>query len=120
MKFVTVLSATSSTPAIANDHPKVSPELAENLVRYLKGGKLLQASRGFDPDLLNPEATPNVRRTTTTDGVYIWGDSEVYYIGKYQLSPGAEFIKYCEGRDFVTRVPTAQEITQAIVLLDRN
>lgn len=85
---------------IRPDHPKVTAELANKLLGYLERGQLVVHTTGLTEDVLDPERDKIVGMSIYTDGKYAWSDGLVYYLRRYLLSPGEEFVAYCESKGF--------------------
>ena len=65
-------------------------------------------------DLVDPSKGQVVGRSKLTDGVYIWGSDLTYYVREYCLSPGADFVSYCQRKNFEMDELTRDDVAQAV------
>lgn len=93
--------------------PRLSKGEALKVAEYLISGVVVLRTSALIPDPLSRSDDPVVPMSTRTDGEWIWSAVDRYYVKKYQISPGEEFMNYLRGRDFVPRTPSPEELDQA-------
>ena len=104
----------STSWAIRDDHPKLEPELARRIVDYLDASSIVLVTTGKVVDKVKPSNGAVVSVFIFTDGYYYWNDSLRYYIDKYHLSPGEEFIEHCRQQNFEVGAVEADRIRQVM------
>jgi hypothetical protein len=62
----------------------------DNLVRYLRAGRLVLSTTGRDEDRLAPELGRVVPMSFRTDGEWVWSESLAYYVSEHGIAPEQE------------------------------
>jgi len=105
-------------PAIAEDHPRLTEQDAARVLGYLTSATMVVAVRGLPAvDWFDPGAGPQVGASTYTDGQWFWSAALIYYVRKYHLSPGQEFLDHAASCEYVPAVPTDAQVEQLLALL---
>lgn len=94
--------------------PRLSAELAARVADYLDAGAVVARTTVRLPDAWSGSLRPVVGLTKRTDGAWRWDDAVGYYVRRYGLSPGAEFLTYLQDRDFLMPQIKSDEITAVI------
>ncbi|MGI5504552.1 glycohydrolase toxin TNT-related protein [Lentzea sp. CA-135723] len=82
-----------------NRPPVPEPEVAP-LLAYLSNAPVAVAGRGFDNDVLHPDAPPVVPSGFQTDGAWIWPAGVSYYLRKYGVPPEPELVERARAAGF--------------------
>ncbi|MFJ5991921.1 glycohydrolase toxin TNT-related protein [Lentzea sp. NPDC092896] len=82
-----------------NRPPVPEPEVAP-LLAYLSNAPVAVAGRGFDNDVLHPDAPPVVPSGFQTDGAWIWPAGVAYYLRKYGVPPEPELVERARAAGF--------------------
>lgn len=118
MRFLSIYDPTNrEAPTISPKHPQLSDDQAQSVVHYLRSGTVVLRTTATRPDLLDDGAVVLPSASSFTDGFWIWNESLPFYVDKYKLSPGDEFLDYCEGRSWVPRKPTDEEVAEALQMI---
>ena len=72
-------------------------EHKERVLSYLKSKKANAVAAGRATDVLTGKTIPS-EFACYTDGEYVWRSDLIYYIEKYNLNPGDDFINHVLGR----------------------
>lgn len=94
--------------------PRLSAEDAVRVADYLDAGAVIARTTMRLPDAWSGDQRPVVGLTKRTDGVWRWDDAVSYYVRRYGLSPGAEFIDDLRARDFRVREVSAARVSAVI------
>ena len=117
MRSVSVWTRSPAGPVIAEDHPRISAASADLVLRYLTSATVVVATRGLPAvDWFDPGAGPQVGVSTYTGGQWFWNAELIYYVRKYHLSPGQEFLDHAASCRYVPAVPTGDQTAQVLAL----
>ncbi|HEX8869930.1 MAG TPA: hypothetical protein VF821_29985, partial [Lentzea sp.] len=75
------------------NRPPVPESEVAPLLTYLSNAPVAVAGRGFDADVLAPDAPQVVPSGFQTDGVWIWPAGVSYYLRKYGVPPEPELVE---------------------------
>lgn len=92
----------------------LSHEQASKVTKYLCEFPIILRTTAVQYDLLSVANEQVVPSSFRTDGEWVWGGAVEFYIYKYRVSPGLEFLEYLEKIDFQHRIPTEDAIRDAI------
>lgn len=91
--------------------PRLSVEDAVLVADYLDAGAVVARTTARAVDPWSDRRVAQVPLTQRTDGVWRWDDAVSYYVRKYGLSPGAEFLTYLRECDFTPPAPSREQIS---------
>lgn len=91
--------------------PRLSGEDAARVADYLDAGSVLARTTARMVDVWSGDGVARVGLTQRTDGVWRWDDAVSYFVRRYHLSPGPEFVAYLRERGFAPRVLSAAEVS---------
>lgn len=105
-----------SPSGIAPDEalPRLSAEEAGRVADYLDAGAVVARTTARKSDPWSGSDAAQVPLTQRTDGVWRWDDAVTYYVRRYGLSPGAEFVAYVRDRRFDVPVLTGAQVSAVI------
>ncbi|MDU0295045.1 hypothetical protein NUG22_38090, partial [Saccharothrix longispora] len=83
------------------NRPPVPEADRDLLLSYLDRAPVAVVGRGFDADVLNPDATQVVPVAFQTDGQWIWPAAVGYYLRAYGVPPEPELVERAAQQDFV-------------------
>lgn len=95
MKFITIWDDIDKhgKPMLADDHPRIPADEVDQVVNYLNANPIVLRTTALGDDYI--DGTPQVvPRSFRSDGTWVWSDEVPYYVKKYKVSPGADFIQY--------------------------
>jgi len=95
------------------DSQYLEPERAAAVVNYLKSFPVVVRTTARQQDFLSDSGAPVVPSSFRTDGEWVWNGAVEYYIEKYLVSPGSEFLEYLDAIGFRHDPPTDAEIQAA-------
>ncbi|WP_447008588.1 glycohydrolase toxin TNT-related protein [Saccharothrix isguenensis] len=81
--------------------PPVAEADRDLLLSYLDRAPVAVIGRGFDADVLNPDAPALVPVAFQTDGHWIWPAAVGYYLRTYGVPPEPELVERAKAQDFV-------------------
>lgn len=84
---------------VVNRPPVPEAELA-GVLNYLNTAHVVMGGRGFDPDLFDPDGTPDVPAGYHTDGTWIWTASVPHYLAKHGVPPEADLVAHIRANGF--------------------
>ncbi|MEU4802032.1 TNT domain-containing protein [Actinosynnema sp. NPDC023587] len=82
------------------NRPPVPEADRDLLLDYLDGAPVAVVGRGFDADVLNPDAPAVVPVAFQTDGHWIWPAAVGYYLREYGVPPEAELVERARANDY--------------------
>ena len=94
--------------------PRLSAEDAARVADYLDAGAVVARTTARRSDPWSDSDTARVPLTQRTDGVWRWDDAVSYYVRRYGLSPGAEFMAYVRDRAFVPPIVSSAQVGAVI------
>jgi hypothetical protein len=105
-----------SATGIAPDEslPRLSADDAARVADYLDSGAVVARTTSRRPDPWSGSDAAQVPLTQRTDGVWRWDDAVSYYVRRYGLSPGDEFLAYARDRRFDVPVLTRAQVSAVI------
>lgn len=105
-----------SADGVAPDEslPRLSAESAARVADYLDAGAVVARTTMRLPDAWSGSSRPVVGLTKRTDGRWRWDDAVAYYVRRYGLSPGGEFLRYLQDRDYQVPQVSAAEVSAVI------
>lgn len=83
------------------NRPPVADTDRDLLLSYLDRAPVAVIGRGFDADVLNPDAPALVPVAFQTDGHWIWPAAVGYYLRAYDVPPEPELVERAKAQDFV-------------------
>ncbi|MFC6089573.1 glycohydrolase toxin TNT-related protein [Saccharothrix lopnurensis] len=83
------------------NRPPVADEDRDLLLSYLDRAPVAVVGRGFDADVLNPDAPQVVPVAFQTDGHWIWPAAVGHYLRAYGVPPEPELVERAKAQDFV-------------------
>lgn len=83
------------------NRPPVPEAERDLLLSYLDRAPVAVVGRGFDADVLNPDAPSVVPVAFQTDGLWIWPAAVGYYLRAYGVPPEPELVERARSLDFV-------------------
>ncbi|QFZ23370.1 TNT domain-containing protein [Saccharothrix syringae] len=83
------------------NRPPVAEADRDLLLSYLDRAPVAVVGRGFDADVLNPDAPQVVPVAFQTDGLWIWPAAVGYYLRAYGVPPEPELVERAKAQDFV-------------------
>ncbi|WP_308199653.1 TNT domain-containing protein [Saccharothrix sp. S26] len=83
------------------NRPPVAEADLDLLLSYLDRAPVAVIGRGFDADVLNPDAPAVVPVAFQTDGLWIWPAAVGYYLRAYGVPPEPELVERAKALDFV-------------------
>lgn len=99
---------------------RLSLEDAAPVGAYLENATVIMHTTDRTRDLLADNDEKVVPLTIRTDGEYVWPGPVAFYVRKYAVAPQREFIEYVRARNFELRIPSEQEVKEALAELGRK
>ncbi|MFD9734109.1 TNT domain-containing protein [Umezawaea sp. NPDC059074] len=87
--------------------PAVHPQDRDDVLAYLEQAPVVLAGRGFGPDLLAPDAEPDVPLTFHTDGTWVWSGAVPHYFRKHNVNPVPQLVQHVHDNGYA--VPAVDE-----------
>lgn len=78
----------------------ISVDEIMRIVGYLKGAPTILFGRGLDKDAWSPEDPPDVPRSFSTDGTWIWSGAVTYYLQKYGMPPEPDLLDHIRAQNY--------------------
>ena len=100
--------------------PAVHPQDRDDVLKYLENAPVVLAARGYGPDLLQPDAEPDVPQTFHTDGTWVWSGAVAHYFRKHGVNPVPQLVQHIhdngyqvppvadDAQDAATRIATGE------------
>ncbi|HEX6357639.1 TNT domain-containing protein [Actinophytocola sp.] len=87
------------------DRPPVPEAELQQVVKYLTTAHVVMGGRGYDPDVFDPEGTPDVPAAYLTDGTWIWTASVPHYLTKHGVPPEPDLVAHIRANGFTPPQP---------------
>jgi hypothetical protein len=110
-------SMADGQPVIGNRPTLTDGNERARILAYLDQGRILTRSSHLDLDRLDPARGSVVPTIFRTDGAWVWGEADSYYLREHGLVPEHDFLEYLRSRDYAFRTPTKAELTRAAKVL---
>lgn len=108
--------AADGTPLLANDHPKIETSIADRVSQYLRSAPYVDRTTALGKDEISGEDAV-VPQSLRSDGRWVWSDEVAYYVEKYKLSPGDDFLKYISSNPVAPSELSAEEHSKILGLI---
>ena len=95
---------------VAADHQRLAPDVAQQLVGYLRGATAVMRTTASKPDEVDPESGLAFGQSMYFDGEWYWLESLADYVERYGLAPQVAFVEHCRDAEFAARQPTESEV----------
>jgi hypothetical protein len=89
---------------VVNRPPVPEAEL-QQVMRYLTTAHVVMGGRGYDPDVFDPDGTPDVPAAYLTDGTWIWTASVPHYLTKHGVPPEPDLVAHMRANGFTPPQP---------------
>jgi len=99
---------------------RLSPHDAALVGTYLENATVIMHTTDRTRDVLADNDERVVPLTIRTDGEYVWPGPVAYYVRNYAVAPQQEFTEYLRARNFEVRVPSEEEVREALEELGRK
>lgn len=93
---------------------------AEKVAAYLRSGGVIFRNTEKIPDPLGNASALVVPLSLLTDGEWIWNESLTYFVATHRFCPSDEFMSYLRQRDFEPRVPSAEQVAEALAAIQED
>ncbi|QIZ39152.1 hypothetical protein [Saccharopolyspora sp. ASAGF58] len=81
-------------PYFKPDHPRLPDADAARALSFLRAGETVLSSEARMDDVMEPGQAAPVPVSFRSDGTWIWSDSVIYYLERYQLSPEPDLVDH--------------------------
>lgn len=107
--------------AFAPDRPRIADqEERARIARFLSGGTMIFRVPRSDLDRVEPANGHVVPTSTLTDGIWIWGAAQQYYVETHGIAPEPDFLAHIVAHEYVAPEPDKQAWRAAFDLLLRQ
>lgn len=94
--------------------PRLSAEDVQRVADYLDAGAVVARTTARMVDPWSDDESARVPLMQRTDGVWRWDDAVSYFVRRYGLSPGAEFLEYVRARGFAPPAVSDDQVSAVI------
>ncbi|WP_190812402.1 hypothetical protein [Saccharopolyspora pogona] len=94
-------------PYFKPDHPRLPDADAARALSFLRAGETVLSSAARMHDVMQPGQAAAVPVSFRSDGTWIWSDSVIYYLERYQLSPEPDLVDHA-----LTSTPPSSVLSQ--------
>ncbi|PKW18023.1 hypothetical protein [Saccharopolyspora spinosa] len=81
-------------PYFKPDHPRLPHADVARALSFLRAGETVLSSTARMDDVMQPGQAAPVPVSFRSDGTWIWSDSVIYYLERYQLSPEPDLVDH--------------------------
>lgn len=89
----------------------------ENLVRYLRSGRMVLSTTGRDRDRMVPERGQVVPMSFRTDGEWVWSEALAYYVSEHNIAPEQELRDHVNARGYAVGEVSDDAVREATRLV---
>lgn len=82
------------------NRPPVPEDERQQVLDYLNTAHVVMGGRGFDPDLFDPDGTPDTPAGFHTDGTWVWPASVPHYLAKHGVPPEPDLVAHLRATGF--------------------
>ena len=104
-------------PYFAPDHPRLTDEQRELVVRFLDSGTTVRRVSRLDVDRVDRSRGNVVPMTSRTDGTWLWNSGLRYYVDRYGIAPEPEFLRHMAACEYVAVPADEQGRKKALAVL---